>query len=244
MTTIAITPALVFDLSPLMTSEDALKEMHAKAAGSTLVNKTTLQTIIVVVMSYERICSTDRAVAASAGVTYVSHTLIQYQVLIDRVAHTVYLAAVLVGPAPAYPDPFDEHLAETVDDLQYSFDAFVVDKRYNNIYSTGDTVTIAVVNVAQEGRIDRGLQNLMKDCNHQLTSALCASFSRPVMAAYQHLVNLDFVRSVVDVNYPHIQFLPTHSDEYFKTGRLLESSRDNHFALFNSPDLFCIDTQN
>jgi hypothetical protein len=38
MTTIAITPVLVFDLSPLMTSEDALKEMQAKAAGSTRPN--------------------------------------------------------------------------------------------------------------------------------------------------------------------------------------------------------------
>ena len=68
-------------------------------------------------MSYERICSTARAVAASAGVAYVPHTLLQYQALIDRAAHAVYLTAVLAGPAPAYPDPFNEHLAEAVDDF-------------------------------------------------------------------------------------------------------------------------------
>jgi hypothetical protein len=86
-------------------------------AGSTRLNKTTLQAIIVVVMSYERICSTARAVAASAGVAYVPHTLLQYQALIDRAAHAVYLTAVLAGPAPAYPDPFNEHFAEAVDDF-------------------------------------------------------------------------------------------------------------------------------
>jgi hypothetical protein len=69
------------------------------------------------------------------------------------------------------------------------------------------------------------------------------------MTAYHHLVNLDFVRSATscetnfgriphaDVYYPHIQLFGRLTDEYFKDGRLLGSSRDNHFALFNSPDL-------
>ena len=90
MTTIENTPASarrVFNLAPTMTSEDALKEMHAKTAGSTLANKTTLQSIIVVVMSYERICSTARVVAAAAGIAYLPHLLLQYQALIDRVSH-------------------------------------------------------------------------------------------------------------------------------------------------------------
>jgi hypothetical protein len=89
----------------------------------------------------------------------------------------------------------------------------------------------------------------MKDCNHQLTSALCAAFSTPAMAAYQHLVDLDFVRAAnsgetnfgripnADVYYPHMQLFGRLTDEYFKAGRLLGSSSDNHFALFNSPDL-------
>jgi hypothetical protein len=56
-------------------------------------------------MSYERICSTARAVAAAASVAYVPHTLPQYQGLIDRIEHAVYLAAVAGGGAPAHVDP-------------------------------------------------------------------------------------------------------------------------------------------
>jgi hypothetical protein len=52
--------AVVFALTPLMSSDEALKEMYAQIAGITLVNKATMQAILVVVMSYERICSTAR----------------------------------------------------------------------------------------------------------------------------------------------------------------------------------------
>ena len=200
-------------------------------------------------MSYERICSTARAAAGTAGVSYVPHTLLQYQALIDHIAHAAYIAAVLAGVPPAHADPFDEHLAEAADDLQCSFDGFITHNRYNNVYTAGGAGAINTANIVHQGRIDRGLQSLMKDCNHQLASALCAAFSTPVMTAYHHLVNLDFVRSATscetnfghiphaDVYYPHIQLFGWLTDEYFKAGRLLGSSSDNHFALFNSPDL-------
>ena len=157
MTTIENTPASarrVFNLAPTMTSEDALKEMHAKTAGSTLANKTTLQSIIVVVMSYERICSTARVVAAAAGIAYLPHLLLQYQALIDRVSHAAYLTAVLVGAPPAHTEPCDEHLAEAVDDLESSFDVFISDKRWNNVYTAGRGSVIATANLAQHQRED------------------------------------------------------------------------------------------
>ena len=238
--------ALVFALTPLMSSEEALKEVHAQVAASTLVNKPTLQAIIVVVMSYERICSTARAVAAAAGAAYVPHTLPQYQALIDRVQHAAYIAA---APPPAHADLFDEHLADAADDLQGAFDAFIADKRFNNIYTAGGAGAINAANIAQQARIDRGLQSLMKDCNYQLATALCAAFSTTAMAAYHHLVNLDFVRAATsgetnfgripnaDVPYPHLQLFGRLTDEYFKAGRLLGSSSDNHFAIFNASDL-------
>jgi len=87
----------------------------------------------------------------------------------------------------------------------------------------------------------------MKDCNHQLASALCVAFNTPAMAAYHHLVNLDFVRAAnsgetnfgripnADLYYPHLQLFGRLTAEYFT--RLLGSSSVNHFALFNAPAL-------
>ena len=92
-----------------------------------------LQVIIVVVMSYERICSTARTVAAAAGVVYVTHTLVQYQVLIDHITHATYIDTVLVGVPHAHVDPFGEDLAEAADDLQCSFDGFIAHNHYNNV---------------------------------------------------------------------------------------------------------------
>ena len=133
MTTTENAPALIFALSPLMMSDDTLKEIHVKTTISTLSNKTTLQVIIVVVMSYERICSTARTVAAAAGVVYVTHTLVQYQTLIDRITHATYIDTVLVGVPHAHVDPFGEDLAEAADDLQCSFDGFIAHNHYNNV---------------------------------------------------------------------------------------------------------------
>ena len=114
--------AIAFALNPLMSGDEALKEMHAQIAASNSGNKATMQAILVVVMSYERICSIARADAAAAGVDYVPHTLAQFQALIDRAEHAAYIAA---APPPAHADPFDEHLADAADDLQGSFDAFI-----------------------------------------------------------------------------------------------------------------------
>ena len=153
MTTIDNTPAsthLVFNLSLMMTSEGTLKEIYVKTTVSTLDNKTTLQTIIVVVMSNERICSTVRTVVAATVIEYVTHTLLQYQVLIDRVTHAAYLASVLGGASPDHPDPFDEHLAESVDHLESSFEVFISDKRRNNIYTTGDSTDIVTTYLDRE----------------------------------------------------------------------------------------------
>ena len=145
---------LVFSLTPLMSSEEELKEVYDQVETSTLVNKPTLQAIIVVVMSYERICSTARAVASAAGAAYVPHTLTQYQALIDRAQHDTYIAA---APSPVHADFFDEHLADAADDLQGAFDAFIADKRFNNIYTAGGAGAINTANIAQQARIDRGL---------------------------------------------------------------------------------------
>ena len=42
-------------------------------------------------------------------------------------------------------------------------------------------------NLAQQGRFDRGLSAMMKDCNFILTNALCNSFNTASMTVYQHL---------------------------------------------------------
>jgi hypothetical protein len=182
----------------------------------------------------------------AAGVDYVPHTLAQFQALMDRAEHAAYIAA---APPPAHADPFDEHLADAADDLQGSFDAFIAHNRYNNVYTAGGAAAINAANVAQQLRIDRGLQTLMKDCNHQLASALCVAFNTPAMAAYHHLVNLDFVREAnsgetnfgripnADLYYPHLQLFGRLTAEYFRAARLLGSSSVNHFALFNAPAL-------
>jgi hypothetical protein len=62
--------------------------------------------MIVIVMVFESVFTTARAVAAAAGAVY--HTLLQYEAIIDRTAHAAYLLAVAVGAPPAVPDPFDE----------------------------------------------------------------------------------------------------------------------------------------
>ena len=200
-------------------------------------------------MSYERICSTVRVVVPVTGITYVPHTLIQYQTLIDRVSHTSYFVTVIEGPPPDQPDLYDEHLTETDDDLDSSFEVFISDKRWNNNYTSGNVVVVSTVNLVHSGSIDRGLQNLMKDYNYQLVSVLCAAFITPAMTVYHHLVNLEFVKNTTscetnfgriphtDVYYPHIQLFGKLTGEYFKVGCLLGSSSDKHFELFTSSNL-------
>jgi len=146
-------------------------------------------------MSYERICSTARAVAAQAGVDFVPHTMPQYLALIDRAEHANYIAAVALGNQPAHDDPFDAHLADATDELQASFEALIAEKRLNHIFTAGGAAAILAANNVQLAKIERALHSLMKDCNQQLVAALCVSFKTPAMAAFHHLVNLDFVRA-------------------------------------------------
>ena len=69
--------------------------------------------------------STFRTVTVTTGVDYVPHTMLQYQVLIDRIEHVGYIPTVLEGAPPAHGDPSDEHFVESADDLQCSFDGFI-----------------------------------------------------------------------------------------------------------------------
>ena len=68
------------------------------------------------------------------------------------------------------------------------------------------------------------------------------AFSTSSMTAYQvkntTSCETNFGRiPYADVYYPHIQFFGKLTDEYFKSGRLVGSSSDNHFTLFTSPNL-------
>ena len=69
------------------------------------------------------------------------------------------------------------------------------------------------------------------------------------MTDYQHLTNLEFVSNatslqsnfesipLADIRYPHLQLFYRLVTEFFKNGRLRGSSSDNHFVLFNAPNL-------
>ena len=90
---------------------------------------------------------------------------------------------------------------------------------------------------------------MLKEYNFLHTTALCNSFNTPTMTVYQHLVNLDFVRKasspatsfghipVADIRFPHLQIFYRLVHEFFRVGRLRGSSGDNHFPLFNAPNL-------
>ena len=90
---------------------------------------------------------------------------------------------------------------------------------------------------------------MLKEYNFLHTTALYNSFNTPTMTVYQHLVNLDFVRKasspatsfgripVADIRFPHLQIFYRLVHEFFRVGRLRGSSGDNHFPLFNAPNL-------
>jgi hypothetical protein len=106
-----------------------------------------------------------------------------------------------------------------------------------------------MTNLVQQGRIDRGICGMMKDCNFTLPSVFCVSFNTESMTTYQHLTNLDFVRdasschtnfgriTIADTRYPHLQLFCRLTTEFFQQGRLRGTSSDNHFAYFNTPNL-------
>ena len=79
--------AFAFVFTQNMNHEDQLKEMHQKVRQCTLPEKKTMLAMICITMTYESICSNARAAAAGAAVVYIPHTMAQYLLLIDRVAH-------------------------------------------------------------------------------------------------------------------------------------------------------------
>ena len=99
-----------------MTFEDSIKEVYSKTVSSTHPFKMTIQSIIVIVMDFERVCTTARAFATAHGLVFVPFTLLQYEALIDRATHTAYVLTVAGGAVPADPDPFVENLAAVHDD--------------------------------------------------------------------------------------------------------------------------------
>jgi hypothetical protein len=110
--------ALIYDITPTMNYEEALKEMYTKTTDSSHPSKMTMTSIIEICMSYESVWATSRVTATDAGRVYVAYTLLEYAAIIDRATHASYLLVVAVvaggGAAPATPDPFVENLAQTL----------------------------------------------------------------------------------------------------------------------------------
>jgi len=117
--------------------------------------------------------------------------------VLDRASHAAYILPVTRGAPPDAPDSFDENLTDAHDELTSAVDVYVESKNWNLVYTAGDALAIAVAHLAQQDRIDRGLSDLMKDCNFLLTNAICNAFNTAPMSVYQHLTNLDFVRNVI-----------------------------------------------
>jgi len=246
-----IVAPIVFDINAEMTSEQVIKEMHTKTASSVHPSKLIMQTFIMIVMTYETVCSTARAAAAAVGHAYVPHTLVEYESLIDRDAHATYIVASALGPMAA-PDPFVMTLAEAHDDLTFALDVFIGGKNWNMVYTAGGAAAIDLAMQSQQERVNRGVSAMLKECNFLLTTVVCNSFNTPTMTTYQHLANLDFVCDannpattfgripVTDIRFPHLQLFCRLTHEFSRVGRLRGSSGDNHFPLFNAPSLGCI----
>ena len=246
----AIAP-IIFDLQAKMTSDQVITEMYSKAATSAHAFKEVMMAMICIAMAYETVCSTARSAASAAGRAYIPHTFAEYQTLIDRAAHAAYIFAAAAAAAGAVllPDPFVLKLAEAHDDLTVAIDGFITGVIKPVVFTTGGALVIAANQLAQQAKIDRGVAGLMKQCNFELTNALCASFQAAGMQSYQHLVNIDFVRyanscestfgriPTADVLYPHLQCFCRLLFEYFSVGRLRGSSSANFFPIFNDPDL-------
>jgi hypothetical protein len=184
-----------------------------------------------------------RVVSAAARVIYVQHTLPEYEIHIDHPTHLTHVSDL------AGNDPFVENLAEAHDELTSAFDGYIASKNWNIVYTQGGAVVVAAAQLAQQIKIDRGLQELMKDCNFVLAATLCECFGTEPMTAYQHLRNLDFVchDSILqsnfdriplpDTRYPHLQLFGCLTSEFFKVDRLRGSQNDNNFTIFNAPNL-------
>ena len=247
--TTPIEPSLVFVFTPKMHQEDMLKEMHNKVHSCTLSSKVTMKAIICVTMTYEVICSTARAVAATHHVPYVPHTMIEYGALIDRAAYATYEAAVATalgaGTAPPAATTFSEPLADAHDQLQNAFNSHIAGLRWDVVHTGAGA---GALNTAQALKAAGNLATLMQDCNTHLANSICAALSTPEMATFHYLTQLDFVKDAsgcktnfgriphADVRFPHLQLFPKLAAELFKVGRLLGSS-NNTYAIFTSPDI-------
>jgi hypothetical protein len=150
--------------------------------------------MIVIVMDFESVCDTARAVAAAArGCLRPPHP----PPIRDhhRSGQSCrYLLTVARGTVSGVPDSFDENIVDTHDELMSAFDVYITLKNWNTVYTTGGGSGITDTQLVNQGRIDRDLSALMKDYNFLLTNVLCNSFNTTAMTAYQHLTNLDFVR--------------------------------------------------
>ena len=245
MTTPVVDHTLVFALVPSMTFEDSIKEMYTRVANSTHLYKMTMQAMVVHLMAWEGVSATGRAIAAAAGAVYVPYTLAEYDVMIDRAANVAYIA----GGAPPALNPFVENMADAADELTSAFEVFTSKNNWNIVYTAGGAAAVAAAHLAQQGKVDRGISAMLKDCNFQLMTALCNSFNTPGMQPFQHLTNLDFVANanspqtnfgripLADTRYPHVQLFCRLAVAYFQAVRLRSSSTDTHFALYNAPNL-------
>ena len=160
------------------------------------------------------------------------------------------MVVIATGSQTTHPNPFHENLADATDELVSVFDIFIAGKNWNTIFTVGVVTTIVITTVTQQDTVNHGLQTMMKDYNYQLATTLCNAFNTSPMTSYQHLVNLTFVKKSTgcetnsvghipndDVYFPHMYLFGKLATEYFKTGRLLSSSSDNHHTLFHSPTL-------
>jgi hypothetical protein len=139
--------------------------------------------MICITMTYESICSPVCAVATVTTVVYVSHTVAQYLLLINEVAHQTYIdtvvVVVLVVAAPfAEPDLFSESLPDTHSELLSVFDEHI-SRNHCHVIHTG-SVTVDI-NVTQDVKIADILTTLMKDCNSYFTNTLCQILTVPDM---------------------------------------------------------------
>ena len=78
-----------------MTYEDSVKEVNCKTTGITLSSKMTMQVMIVIVMSFQSVCSTARCVVTVAGAAYVPYTLLVVRLFIGTQNRLVTLHSVL-----------------------------------------------------------------------------------------------------------------------------------------------------
>jgi hypothetical protein len=129
--------------------------------------------------------------------------------------------------------------------IQFNHNSHIAALRWDVVHVGAGAANL---NAAQALKVAISLATLMKDCNANLTNALCIALSVPDMAAYHYLTSLDFVKDAsgckthfgripqTDVRFPQLQLFPKLAAELFKVGRLPGSS-NNTYVIFTSPDI-------